>query len=183
MQRKSIRNCICKLFSRKNSVLAKALLRRRRISSILIYIHDIASNLINWGPVTGPHDFLPPLPSTDDPAGLDASEEENFSEYNIVIDEWIKVVDDDAGALRTRKRAQGLPDADTEDSLSVRRDLTRLYHSKERRIAAPSSKKRRIDAVDDDEDSPLPPSPFPEATPSRQETSSDISSSSRRQRA
>jgi hypothetical protein len=41
--------------------MAKALLRRRRISSILIYIHDMASNLINWGPVTGPHDFLPPF--------------------------------------------------------------------------------------------------------------------------
>jgi hypothetical protein len=175
----------------------------------------MASNTVNWGPITGPHDFLPPLPSSEDPAGREASEEsdpfasdslpplsppqsrapsrpatrrqaaetlrasldkeaqitllrlcnrdaelwsrvsrktfwkkirghlreetgqdyttlsrlvanlirkrreelagvgsgeeENSSEYNIVIDEWIKVVDDDAGALRTRKRAQGLP--------------------------------------------------------------------------
>jgi len=30
-----------------------------------------------------------------------------------------------------QKRAQGLLDADTEDSLSVRRDLTCLYNSKE----------------------------------------------------
>jgi len=65
--------------------------------------------------------------------GVGSGEEENSSKYNIVIDEWIKVVDDDAGALQTRKRAQGLSDADTEDSLSARRDLTRLYHSKERR--------------------------------------------------
>lgn len=250
----------------------------------------MASNTVNWGPITGPHDFLPPPPSSEDPASRDASEEsdpfasdslpprslprskapsrpaaprlaaetlrasldkeaqitllrlcirdaelwsrvsrktfwkkirghlheetgqdhttlsrlvanlvrkrreelagvgsgeeESSSEYNIVIDEWIKVVDDDAGALRTRKRAQGLPDANTKDSLSVRRDLTRLWSLKERRIAAPLRKKRRIDAVqDNDDDSPPSLSPFPEETPSRQETPSDISSSSRRRRA
>ena len=55
--------------------LAKALLRRRRISSILIYILDMPSNTVNWGLITGPDDFLPPLPSTDDLASLDAGEE------------------------------------------------------------------------------------------------------------
>ena len=35
----------------------------------------MASNTVNWGPITGPDDFLPPLPSADDLAGLDAGEE------------------------------------------------------------------------------------------------------------
>src|SRR5436190_9738546 len=35
----------------------------------------MASNTVNWGPIRGPHDFLPPLPSSEDPAGRDASKE------------------------------------------------------------------------------------------------------------
>lgn len=38
-------------------------------------------------------------------AGVGSREEESPSKYKIVIDKWIKVVDNDARALRTRKSA------------------------------------------------------------------------------
>jgi len=41
--------------------------------------------------------------------GVGSGEEENSSKYNIVIDEWIKVVDDDAEALQTRKEGPRAP--------------------------------------------------------------------------
>lgn len=94
----------------------------------------------------------------------------------------MKVVDDDVGVLRTRKRAQGLLDAGIEDSLSIRQDLTRLWSMKERRITSPFTRKRRIvDVFDDDDDTPslLPLSPLLESDPSQRETSSISSSSSR----
>jgi hypothetical protein len=55
--------------------------------------------------------------------GVSTGEEEDDTEFNQSIDSWIEVVDQDAGVLRTKKRAAGELDKDTEDSLLVCRDL------------------------------------------------------------
>jgi hypothetical protein len=58
-------------------------------------------------------------------AGVSTGEiQEPETEYTIAIDSWIEVLDEEAEDLKIRKRAAGEADRDTQDSLSVRRDLT-----------------------------------------------------------
>jgi hypothetical protein len=102
--------------------------------------------------------------------GVSTGEEEDNTKFNQSIDSWIEVVDQDAGALRTKKCAAGEPDKDTEDSLSVRRDLLRAWKDKEQRISTASSRRQEGPVVqlenshDDSSTQPPATSPAQEST-------------------
>jgi hypothetical protein len=100
---------------------------------------------------------------------VSTGEKEDNIEFNQSIDSWIEVVDQDAGVLRTKKPAAGKPDKDTDDSLSARRDLLRVWNDNERRISTSSSRRQEgpdaqlKNSHDDSETQPPATSPAQES--------------------